>query len=188
MEVITKKCSGPCKEVKALELFGNNKRFKDGKQKQCKKCKAYLEITRTARQTDEWKSKNIEYKKQYYTENKDKIKAKSKAYRESNTEFLKAYHKQYSRNNKGKINAICAKRHAAKMQRNAGWADNWKIEQFYIVARKLTKLYGIEFHVDHVMPLQGELVSGLHVETNLQIITAKENHIKSNSFVPGYWV
>ena len=186
MEGIIKKCSGPCGEIKSLELFGNSKRFKDGKHSRCKECLAYLERTRIARQTDEWKSRNTEYKKQYYIENKDKIKAKSKAYREANTESLKVYHRQYSRNNKGKINAIGAKRHAAKMQRNVGWSDNWKIEQFYIVARKLTKLYGVEFHVDHVIPLQGELVSGLHVETNLQIITAKENHIKSNSFTPEY--
>ena len=47
-----------------------------------------------------------------------------------------------------------------------------------------TKYCGQDYHVDHRIPLQGELVSGLHVPSNLQVITAEENQKKGNRYVP----
>lgn len=79
-------------------------------------------------------------------------------------------------------NAISAKRHAAKLKRTPPWADQKAIMGIYRKARSLTVSTGIEHHVDHVYPLQGRLVSGLHVHTNMQILSGSENIRKSNIF------
>lgn len=59
--------------------------------------------------------------------------------------------------------------------RTPSWACLDTIEKFYINCPK-------GYHVDHVIPLQGKLVSGLHIESNLQYLPAKDNLAKGNKF------
>jgi hypothetical protein len=77
-----------------------------------------------------------------------------------------------------------AKRRAARLLRTPAWSDEAKIRAMYAEAHRLTAETGIPHHVDHALPLQGELVSGLHVHQNLQILTAAENSRKRNKFLP----
>ena len=74
------------------------------------------------------------------------------------------------------------KREAAKKKRIPPWADLKAIERFYHDAKTMTELTGEPWHVDHVIPLQGKTVSGLHVHTNLQILPGRENSSKNNRF------
>lgn len=62
------------------------------------------------------------------------------------------------------------------------WANHDVILAYYIVCQNITKVTGIKHEVDHIIPIQHPLVCGLHVESNLQIITEEENIKKSNKF------
>lgn len=97
----------------------------------------------------------------------------------------KAYNKQWHSANPGKAGALYSRKRAAKLLRTVSWADGAKIAAFYAKARQLSKETGIVHHVDHIIPLQGKLVSGLHVETNLQVIPWFTNIKKKNKFSPG---
>lgn len=73
-----------------------------------------------------------------------------------------------------KATAKAVKRHTAKLQRVPAWADLDAIAQVYAIAAQ----QGLS--VDHIYPLRGALVSGLHVENNLQLLTKSENSKKGN--------
>lgn len=64
------------------------------------------------------------------------------------------------------------------------WADLTAIEAVYKEAAKLTRATGIKYEVDHFFPLQGNTVCGLHVLSNLRIITKTENIQKGNRVTP----
>jgi hypothetical protein len=89
-----------------------------------------------------------------------------------------------SRKHPGRICA--AMRRANKMQRTPKWLtddENWLIREVYSLAAIRTKMHGFSWHVDHIIPLQGALVSGLHVPENLQVIPWLDNIKKANRYV-----
>ena len=61
-------------------------------------------------------------------------------------------------------------------------SDLLHIKCKYQLASMLSKNTGEEWQVDHIIPLNGKFVSGLHVPNNLQVITAKENQQKLNKY------
>ena len=62
------------------------------------------------------------------------------------------------------------------------WANGAAIRAVYAEAKRLTRETGVVHQVDHIIPLQGDLVTGLHVESNLQILTLAENAKKRNKY------
>lgn len=111
----------------------------------------------------------------YYIQNLEKSLATRKLYRDSNKDKNAEDHRAWSKKNPGSIRAIQARRRAAKLKRTPLWSERAEIKEFY-------QNCPVGHHVDHIVPLQGETVSGLHVLSNLQYLTAKENISKGNKF------
>lgn len=136
-----------------------------------------------------WRQKNPDkvqkHNKTQYDKFSDKICAAARSYRAENIDAVNAQKRAYQKNNLHVYAKIKAKRKAAELQRTPSWLtqdDHWIIEQAYELAALRTKMLGIAFNVDHIIPLQGKKVSGLHVPLNLQVIPAQENRAKSNRF------
>lgn len=110
----------------------------------------------------------------------DKERAYRKLAYERDKEKSSAQHLAWARANKGVVNAIQMRRWAAKFRATPVWANQNAIEAIYREAARLTRETGIRYEVDHVYPLQGDTVCGLHVEANLQILTKVENARKHN--------
>lgn len=100
-------------------------------------------------------------------------------YREENKDSIRLFQKLYRESDYGaaKKNMYGSKRRKIIKERTPKWANLDKILETYLLAREL------KMHVDHVIPLQGTLVSGLHVENNLRIIPAIDNLSKGNRLV-----
>jgi len=111
--------------------------------------------------------------KNYYENNRDKVIDKVKTYYSSHKEEKAEYSREYQQNNRDIINYHASKRRAAKLQAIAPWADLNKIKQIYENCPE-------GYQVDHIYPLQGIDSCGLHVETNLQYLTTKDNRSKGN--------
>lgn len=162
------KTCNKCGESKPLFAFGKQKKSRDGLRYCCKVC--------NNKAANEWKQCNTErfnaYQSAYYACNKAKKAKTGKARYEANKPA--AYSK-------------AAKRRASKLQATPIWVDSEAIEAFYSAAIAFRLYTGQEFHVDHVVPLQGKTVCGLHVPANLQILTEAENKKKGHHVWPDMW-
>jgi hypothetical protein len=105
-----------------------------------------------------------EYRKAYYQENKEKELANDV---------------NWAKQNLDKKRASRAKRRAIILSATPAWADNKAIKRIYSEADFLTKVTGIKYEVDHIIPLQGKNVCGLHVSNNLQVIPMVHNRQKA---------
>lgn len=119
--------------------------------------------------------------------------AQNKAWREANKAHLREYDiaratperrqktLEWQRANRHMTGATCMKRRAAKLQATPPWLDPKACDWAYVVAKVFEGTYGGKWHVDHIVPLQGKNVCGLHVPWNLRVCPASENLKKSNS-------
>lgn len=128
------------------------------------------------------KTCKLELKKKWYNKNKEQVVEKARQYRKDNPDKIKQARKKWDEANVGLVRAKEARRRTAKLQRSVKWADHEVIKEVYNQASYMKKELGMDVHVDHIIPLQGKLVSGLHVEYNLQIIPAKKNLTKGNRY------
>jgi hypothetical protein len=110
-----------------------------------------------------------------------------KAWAERNRDRLKAASRRWYRRNLAHARLQLAISQASRRQRCVRWADQEAIAAFYAKAAQLTRTTGRIHVVDHIVPLKGRTVSGLHVENNLRIVERFENARKSNKWESLGW-
>ncbi len=147
----------------------------------------------------EWREKNRDKtrasQKKYYEANKELCLEKIKKCRKDNKDKYNKYITNWQKANPDKVAAI-RKRHyeknsakdIARVRRRQGTIKHCEI---FMNAGELAEIQGLYdfcrifkgFEVDHIIPLNGKLVSGLHVLSNLQVIPIHENRSKQNKYV-----
>ena len=175
-----------CEEEKGVSLFAKSKSRKDGCNNWCKACMS--EYRKSYNKTEKAKAASRESSLKHHRENRDRLVEDMREYHAANRDPIRERQKQYYEDNLPYMLQRASVGRGERAKRTVSWANQQMIDAYYMEARRLEDLTGIKFHVDHIIPLQGELVSGLHVETNLQLLPAHENIGKSNSFDPELFV
>jgi len=198
---ITKQCT-KCKENKELSDFHKHNGTKDGLYPLCKICRKINDTNYRLKNKKEIATQ----KSVYYIENKKEINTKTKKYyqehkieislqkigynalhKEEKATYGAMYGPKWRKRNRGKVNAKASKRRAVKLKATPKWLtkEQYKeMESLYIEAVRLTIVTGIPHEVDHIVPLQGRDVSGLHVPWNLKVIPRSVNRSKNNKLIP----
>ena len=126
--------------------------------------------------------KRAAYHAAYFAANREKFSGYNAKWYAANAVKQRAIKNAYQATNPDKRRAKRTKRRAAEIQRTPAWADTEAIKLVYLDA--VTRPSDELMHVDHIVPLRGRLVSGLHVANNLRVIPAGENWRKNASFDP----
>ncbi len=120
-------------------------------------------------------AKKAEQVRKWQAANPEKVAA----IRERCKEKHRAASKRWNERNKGLVLFRNAMRRKAVRQATPPWVDRNAIQEIYLRCAEMREA-GHDVHVDHIMPLRGRILSGLHVPWNLRIIPAKQNLSKGN--------
>lgn len=119
-----------------------------------------------------------------YATNPEAVKAAAQRWRERNRGRARAKSREWQLKNPEAAAMHAAARRARERRATPPWADKFLMREVYDLAARRTAVTGIEWHVDHVVPMNGDTVSGLHCEANLDVIPAKANLKKQNHYWP----
>lgn len=171
--MVDEKWCNDCKTSLPILDFYKDKSVGDGFDYFCKLCRKKRKLSRKTHENyyhkayrDSHQKKREQYSRQFNEENKD-------------------YFTDWRQLNKGKMRAYSKKYRSIKSKATPYWlteAQYEAIESFYLHARDCEVVSGEKYHVDHIVPLQGKNVCGLHVPWNLQVLPADLNISKSNKW------
>lgn len=173
-----KKCAR-CTSEKPTDLFGRDKARKDGLNPYCKACArernaeyARLNPERVRASQNAYDRRNAEKIKRWRAENSEHLK-----------EYWVAYGKKYRAEFPAEVAEKSRRQYVARRRAVPPWFDKEKVAAIYAEAKRLRKA-GIQAEVDHIFPIQGDVVCGLHWHGNMQILTRAQNTAKGSRIDP----
>lgn len=176
-----KKCS-TCKIEKELAEFHKNKSSSDRLCNRCKSCDKAYAVTDKTRET----------RRKTREANKDRVNERYRKYAKENRDKMSIYQKRYTDKNRDKIRELNRKSYNSEKSRpknNAraaarrAYRSKATFKGFNAQIAEIYKNCPKGYHVDHIVPLKGENVCGLHVPWNLQYLPALENIKKGNKVI-----
>lgn len=161
-----------------FESFSVDSRHSTGRNSACRQC--------IKEEKAPWVAANRErvrkMQQAYVDRHPERVQRSKLAYFEANREKALAAARKWQAENPHARNAATARRYVRKKQATPPWACRYIIEWYYFDALWMTEQTGVAHQVDHVVPLRGKTVCGLHCEDNLQVIPAAANHRKHAKF------
>lgn len=160
-----KTCS-KCRIEKPLSDFNKASKHLDGLRCECRQCQSV-------------------YRRINFEKNREKQLKQGQNWKDANRERVRKYSSDWKINNRARATANQMRRHVKKVSSEIMKGDEWNdfyIDEIYELARVRTLETKTAWEVDHILPLQGKLISGLHVWYNLQLLTASKNRSKRNHF------
>ena len=163
----TKLCTS-CDTDKDFSSFTKDSQRKFGLSLYCRECQK-------AR-------RNKEYSAAYYQANKEASRERLRNWQRNNRDKTRAWCREYyEKNRASEVVRAINKRQARRGNKIPLTAEQkQQIKDFYWLAKDLSAVTGESYHVDHIVPLQGKSVCGLHVPWNLQVLPADINLSKGN--------
>ena len=187
-----------CSVEKFLSEFRKSELGKYGVRRECNECEdaaareKYKNDPAFRQQSQQWFKDNpqraSEIRIASYNKHKVKRLQYRKEWRAKNLEKDRDREKRYLKNNRPVVYAKNARRRAAETNAVPKWLtpiQKAQIQSYYEIAKACEMQTGNKYHVDHIVPLRGNGVNGLHVPWNLQVLTEFENCSKHNRIIEG---
>ncbi len=161
----------------------------------CKPCHSQDAMNWALKNHDRYKARMLEWHKENKQPRfmgpplpdhvkKERKRIASAKWRANNKERFDAMRKNWANKNAGRRLAITRRRQTRLLKACPAWANHFFIDEIYDLRARREAALGIKFDVDHIVPLRGKTVCGLHVEYNLAIIPRRQNRIKHNHSWP----
>lgn len=197
----SKVSSGLCSRCKLCAIFHSKRsRENDPSYKEKKKLYHLAHRDEALKARRDYRAKNIDAVRAHdkergklrtkeilhsaYVRSSDRVKKNAAKWKANNKDKNKEIQRQWSLRNKDYCNAKGAQRYAMEKSAIPSWANSKRIVEIYREAKEKETSTGERWHVDHIVPILGKTVCGLHVENNLQVIPAAVNQSKGNRYWP----
>jgi hypothetical protein len=177
---------GACVECQAIRRRNQQKRLCEEEPERMKALKeAHYERRKEhiKARVRQYAQDNLEQVRQrareYAAAHREEARMRTIEWSRANPERRKQTNAEFYKNNRGAVTAYKAKYRAARRRACPPWVDDEhfaKIREIYCEAERMSKLMNEPYHVDHIVPLQGKTVCGLHVWWNLRVIRGTDNN------------